>query len=64
MLSIQAFGRRVIAGLECHTCISSWVKVPQNQRQSLNMAESVDWDLKHHLKNVCVCVKLTSFFLF
>ena len=39
--------------------IASRVKVPQIQRQGLNMTKIVDWDLKPHQN---LCVKLASFF--
>ena len=36
----------------CVAGISSRVKVPQIQRQGLDIADNVDWDLKPHL-NMC-----------
>ena len=34
------------------SCMSSQVKVPKSQRQGLDIADIVDWDLKPNL-NMC-----------
>ena len=41
------------------SCILSRVKVPKIQRQGLDIADVVDWDLKPHLN---IYVKLTFLF--
>ena len=43
-------------------CNSSRVKVPQIQRQGLDLAEIVDWDHKRHLN--IIMYELKTFFVF